>query len=105
MKELHAVVSQGCKPYKTDKSLEMNAPEPFFCLRAYTYGFNGMERDDEISGSGNSYTAEFWQYSPRLAQRWNLDPKPNPTISPYATFAGNPIMYADPFGDSVKTSQ
>jgi len=66
-------------------------------------GFQGMEKDDEIAGTGNSYTAKFWQYSPRVVQRWNLDPKPNPSISPYAIMAGNPIMYTDPLGDSIRT--
>ena len=54
---------------------------------SYRYGFNGQERDDQVSGKGNSYTAEFWQYDSRLGRRWNLDPKPNISISPYAAFA------------------
>jgi hypothetical protein len=70
----------------------------------YRYGgANGQEKDDEISGAGNSYTAEYWQYSPRPVMRWNLDPKPNPSISPYAVYAGNPIMYTDVMGDSIRT--
>lgn len=64
-----------------------------------------MEKDDEIAGGGNSYTAEFWQYDSRLGRRWNLDPKPNPSISDYATFANNPIMYIDPFGDTIRFAQ
>ncbi len=71
----------------------------------YRYGFNGQEKDDEISGEGNSYTATFWQYDSRLARRWNRDPKPNPAISEYACFAGNPIFYTDPFGDSLDVSE
>ena|SRR5690554_6486437 len=103
MKELHAVVSQGCKPCGADKSLEMNDIESIFCLRAYTYGFNGMERDDEVSGSGNSYTAEFWQYDSRLGRRWNTDPVVKEWESPYATFRGNPIYWIDPSGDDPST--
>lgn len=41
----------------------------------YRYGFNGQERSDEVKGEGNSYTAEFWEYDPRIGRRWNLDPK------------------------------
>ena len=41
----------------------------------YKYGFNGQERDVEISGNGNLNTAEFWEYDCRLGRRWNLDPK------------------------------
>jgi RHS repeat-associated protein len=65
---------------------------------AYRYGFNGMEKDDEIAGSGNSYTAEFWQYDSRLGRRWNVDPVTYPWQSPYATFNNNPIIYVDPLG-------
>jgi hypothetical protein len=60
-----------------------------------------MERDDEISGSGNSYSAEFWQYDSRLGRRWNRDPESHrlPSISPYASFFNNPIVIKDPNGD------
>jgi hypothetical protein len=46
----------------------------------------------------------FWQYDARLGRRWNQDPKPNPSISNYACFAGNPIMYSDPLGDTIKVT-
>ena len=46
----------------------------------YRYGMNSQEKVDEISGSGNHYTATHWEYDPRLGRRWNQDPKPNPTI-------------------------
>ncbi|MGD1846910.1 MAG: hypothetical protein ACFB10_16090 [Salibacteraceae bacterium] len=68
----------------------------------YRYAFNGQEKDDEIAGLGNSNTATFWQYDSRLGRRWNLDPKPNSSISSYATFANNPIRFADPLGDTIK---
>jgi hypothetical protein len=71
---------------------------------SYRYGFNTQEKDDEIAGEGNSYTAEFWQYDPRVVHRWNTDPKPNPLFSPYAIMQCNPIMYIDHKGDSVGTS-
>jgi len=67
----------------------------------YRYGFNGQERTDEISGSGNHTTAMFWEYDTRLGRRWNQDPKPNPSISNYAAFANNPIFYTDIFGDTT----
>src|SRR5690625_1819381 len=68
---------------------------------AYRYGYNTQERVDEVSGKGNHYTAEFWEYSPRLGRRWNRDPKSNPSISNYAAFANNPIFYSDPYGDTL----
>ena len=87
---------QGKKVDYYNDTISFNRP------LAYRYGFNGMEKDDEINGSGNSYTALFWQYDARLGRRWNLDPKPNPSISQYVTFANNPIWFSDPFGDTVK---
>ncbi|GAB4260468.1 MAG: hypothetical protein Kow0079_17400 [Vicingaceae bacterium] len=66
----------------------------------YRYGFMNFEKDDEVYGKGNSYTAEFWQYDPRLGRRWNVDPKPNISISFYAVFQGNPIGNIDVFGDT-----
>ena len=65
---------------------------------SYRYGLNGMEQDDEVSGKGNSYTAQFWQYDSRLAKRWNRDPITYPFHSPYVVFNNAPILYADPLG-------
>jgi hypothetical protein len=69
---------------------------------AYRYGAGGQEKVDEISGSGNHYTALFWEMDPRLGRRWNQDPKPNPSISNYAIFNNNPIFFTDLLGDTVK---
>jgi len=65
---------------------------------SYRYGFNGQEKVDEIAGSGNSYTAEFWQYDPRIGRRWNVDPVVKIHESPYACFANNPLCFRDPIG-------
>ncbi len=77
----------------------MLMPGRSFSSEDYRFGFNGMEKDDEITGSGNSYTAEFWQYDSRLGRRLNLDPVDQISISNYATFVNNPIFYTDPNGD------
>ena len=78
-------------------------PGRHYSSDAYKFGFNGQEMDNEVNDApGTSYNAEFWQYDSRLGRRWNLDPKGDPSISFYATFSLNPIMYADPYGDSVK---
>ncbi len=66
----------------------------------YRYGFNGQEKSDEIKGEGNSYTAEYWEYDPRIGRRWNLDPKPTTGISEYAAFNNSPIWLSDVKGDT-----
>ncbi len=71
----------------------------------YRYGFNGQEKDNEIYGEGQSYTAEFWQYDARLGRRWNVDPKPEASLSQYSTFANNPIWYSDLLGDFRRRGQ
>jgi hypothetical protein len=76
----------------------MIMPGRSFASNGYKYGFNGMEKDDEVSGSGNSYTAEYWQYDSRLGRRWNVDVVPKYNESSYATFSNNPIWLVDPSG-------
>ena len=67
-------------------------------LNTHRFGFNGQESDNEIYGGKQSYTAEFWQYDARLGRRWNIDPIQHPSLSPFSTFAGNPIRWRDPMG-------
>lgn len=67
--------------------------------KTYRYGFNGMEKDDEVKGSGNSYTAEYWQYDSRLGRRWNQDIVEKAAYSGYAVLGNNPIIYIDKNGD------
>jgi RHS repeat-associated protein len=70
---------------------------------SYRYGFNGMEKDDEVKGDGNSYTSYWRQYDPRIGRWLTIDPKddhPNQIgISPYAESWNNPIRFNDPDGD------
>ena len=74
--------------------------ERSFSSPAYRYGFNGQEKDDEVAGSGNTNTAEYWSYDCRLGRRWNLDPKASkyPNLSSYAACSNNPILLIDPDG-------
>lgn len=67
---------------------------------SYRYGFNGQEKDNEVTGNiGATYTAEFWEYDSRLGRRWNTDPVLKAYQSPYASFSNNPIVRVDPAGD------
>lgn len=72
---------------------------PKTCTKGYRFGFNGMEMDNEVSGAGNSYTAEHWQYDPRLGRRLNTDPVVKIWQSPYAVLSNSPIINVDPLGD------
>jgi len=88
---------------------EYQKPSPFGSVLSgragnsslYRYaGAGGQELDNEILGTGNSYTAEYWQYDSRLGRRWNIDPMSNKYAwqSPYVVFNNNPIFFIDPFG-------
>ncbi|MGV6862272.1 MAG: RHS repeat domain-containing protein [Putridiphycobacter sp.] len=70
----------------------------------YRYGFNGMEKDDEVKGEGNSYTTLFRQYDPRVGRWLSLDPLESkfPGQSPYVAFDNNPIYFSDPNGAESK---
>jgi hypothetical protein len=70
----------------------------------YRYGMNTQEKDNEIYGEGNSYSAEYWQYDARLGRRWNVDPYvvKHPYNSPYLCFNNNPNFYVDIKGNEFE---
>ncbi len=72
-------------------------PGRSFTSSTYRYGFNGMEKDDEIKGNGNSYDFEFRQYDPRLGRFLSVDPltKKYPHYTPYQFAANQPIHAGD----------
>jgi RHS repeat-associated protein len=72
----------------------------------YRYGYNkGSEKDDEISGAGNSFTTKYRQGDTRLLRWWSVDPKADlqPWQSPYSYMDGNPVGLNDSDGDGNKT--
>jgi len=73
---------------------------------SYRYGFNGMEKDDEIKGEGNSYTTEFRQLDVRLGKWLSVDPLASqfPWQSPYTSMDNNPISLVDPKGLSSEST-
>jgi RHS repeat-associated protein len=73
-----------------------------FSKRDYSRGFNGMLKDNEVKGNGNSYTTEFRQYDPRIGRWLSLDPLSQefPWQSPYNSMSNNPILRIDPKGDA-----
>lgn len=81
----------------------MRTIENHFQNKAFSrdrYAFNGMEKDDEVKGSGNSYTTEFRQLDVRLGRWLSIDPEFRRFSwqSPYVTFDNNPIKLTDPKG-------
>lgn len=64
----------------------------------YRYGFNGVEKDDEVKGDGNSYNTDFRMYDPRVGRWLSIDPITHPFQSPYTAFNDNPIYFSDPSG-------
>src|SRR5690554_8205387 len=68
---------------------------------SYDYGFNGMLKDDEIKGEGNSYDFGARMYDPRIMRWLTRDPLEDkyPYLSPYNFVANTPIQAVDPDGD------
>ena len=71
----------------------------------YKFGYNGQRRDDDIAGAFKHNTALFWEYDPLLNRRWNIDPVDQISISNYAAFRNNPILFIDVLGNTVKLGQ
>ncbi|PHR42885.1 MAG: hypothetical protein COA32_17030, partial [Fluviicola sp.] len=67
---------------------------------SYDYGFNGMYKDDEIKGEGNSYDFGARMYDSRVMRFLSIDPKASayPWQSPYVFAANNPISLIDENG-------
>lgn len=67
----------------------------------YRYGFNGMEKDNDLKGDGLSYTTEYRAYDPRLGRWFSVDPKAQmqPWESPYSSMNNSPLWRNDPNGD------
>ncbi|MCB9227854.1 MAG: hypothetical protein H6578_11900 [Chitinophagales bacterium] len=84
----------------------MTMPGRSYTSENYRFGFNGMEKDDEVSGDGNQYTTEFRQYDPRLGRWTSLDPlmAQFPHMSPYVAYDNNPVLYTDVYGLSPSSS-
>jgi len=68
----------------------------------YRYGFNGMEKDDELKGiTGSSYDFGARMYDPRVGRWLSGDPKQHkyPFDSPFMFTGNNPIIMVDPNGE------
>jgi len=70
---------------------------------SYRYGFNGHENDNEVKGEGNHLSLNEFGYDPRIGKRWRPDPafKEYPSLSSYAAFGNNPLIFTDPDGKRI----
>ncbi len=71
--------------------------------RGYRYGFNGMEKDDEAKGAGNSYDFGARMYDSRLGRWLTIDPLAGkyPSLSTYNFVANSPLVFVDPDGKDL----
>ncbi|MBL7129508.1 MAG: hypothetical protein ISS16_11070, partial [Ignavibacteria bacterium] len=79
-----------------------------FSANSYRYGYQGSEKDDEITGvTGANFTTLFREGDTRTLRWWSTDPKANeqPWQSPYSYMDGNPIWFNDPQGDDLWKSE
>jgi len=69
----------------------------------YRFGFNGMEKDNEAKGQGNSYDFGARIYDSRLGRWLSVDPDvfEYPFVSPYISSLNSPIYLKDPNGKTV----
>ena len=69
----------------------------------YRYGFNGMEKDNEVKGLANSLDFGARIYDPRIGRWLSLDPlaAKYTSLSPYNFVANNPIYLIDKDGESI----
>jgi len=69
----------------------------------YRFGFNSMEKDDKIKGVGNSPDFGARMYDSRLGRWISRDPAESKYafLSPYVSFANNPVLFVDPDGKRV----
>jgi RHS repeat-associated protein len=82
-------------------------PGRSFSSNSYRYGFNGMEKDDEVKGSGNSYDFGARIYDPRLGRFLSIDPFAAEFSwqSPYVFAENNPVRLIDENGESASDPQ
>lgn len=79
----------------------MTMPGRSFNSNSYRYGFNGMEKDDELKGDGNSYDFGARMLDPRIGRWFKMDSQSDnyPYISPYSYSLNTPIQASDPNGE------
>lgn len=77
--------------------MKLNSLKYHLTISPYSYGFNGMESDDEVKGTKNSYDFGARMYDPRIGRWLSLDPlqEKYPSQSAYNFVQNNPIYWLD----------
>jgi RHS repeat-associated protein len=71
--------------------------------KGYRFGFNSMEKDNEINVNGGSYDFGARIYDSRLGRWLSLDPlmADYPSLSSYSFSANIPLLLSDPTGKTL----
>jgi RHS repeat-associated protein len=97
-KQAELVSAQGYEPFGA------LLPGRNYSSDSYRFGFNSMEKDDEMHGNtGNSYDFGARIYDPRVARWLSLDPmaKEYPGIAPNVFVGNSPLLFIDPDGNKI----
>ena len=65
----------------------------------YSFGFNGMMKDNEVKGRGRSYDFGARMYDPETGRWRSVDKIMKPFHSSYSFTRNNPIVFIDPDGN------
>lgn len=81
----------------------MPMPGRSYTSESYRFGFNGMEKDDEMKGEGNSLDFGARIYDSRLGRWLSLDPNAQnySSISDYVFVGNMPTWAIDPDGKDI----
>lgn len=65
--------------------------------------YNGYELNNDFDL--NLYETFYRSHDPQLGRFWQIDPRPDESVSLYASMNNNPLRYSDPLGDTIIFTQ
>jgi RHS repeat-associated protein len=92
------------KAYYNYYAYGMLHPNRWWEAESYRFGFNGVEKENDVTVKGGIAMADFRMYDARVGRWWGVDKIVKVHESPYAAFANNPINFADPSGLDTEPS-